>query len=173
MGLVILCLLSLGPVLSAILVTGRAGSALCAEIGIMRNSEQLDALDCMGIDVYHYLISPKLIAGIISLPLLTFLFCLSGIQGGYLAGSVILGVNSGSYFNSMMSTVDYELIRICAVKSVCFAVLVISTCSFEGFVVHTYKQKGALGVSKATTQGVVLSSVGVLLANYILTTILI
>ena len=166
-------LAELGPVLSALLLTGRAGSALCAEIGIMRNSEQIDALDCMAIDVYHYLISPKLAAGIISLPLLTFIFCLSGIAGAYLAGSVILGVNAGSYFNSMMSTVDYELLRICAIKAMCFAVLIISVCSFEGFVVHTYEQKGALGVAKATTQGVVLSSVSVLLANYILTTILV
>ena len=166
-------LAELGPALSALLLTGRAGSALCAQIGIMRNSEQIDALECMAIDVYHYLISPKLAAGIISLPLLTFIFCLSGIAGGYLAGCVILGVNTGSYFNSMMATVDYELLRMCFMKAVCFAVLVISICSFEGFWVHTRKEKGALGVSNATTRGVVISSVSVLLSNYILTTMLI
>ena len=166
-------LAELGPVLSALLLTGRAGSALCAQIGIMRNSEQIDALDCMAIDVYNYLLSPKLIAGIISLPLLIFIFCLSGIIGGYFAGSLILGVHAGSYFNSMMSAIDYALLRMCIIKGICFAILTISICSFEGFMVHTNKEKGALGVSKATTQGVVLSSVAVLLSNYILTTILI
>lgn len=166
-------LAELGPVLSALLLAGRAGSALCAQIGIMRITEQIDALDCMAIDPYNYLVSPKLAGGLISLPLLTFLFCFMGIIGGYLAGCVILGVNPGSYFNSMMSIIDYTLLRMCFVKAVTFSVLVISICAFKGFTAHQEKEKGALGVSKATTYGVVLSSVAVLLFNYILTTFLI
>jgi len=83
----------LGPVLTALMVTGRAGSAMCAEIGIMRNSEQLDALECMAIDPFRYLVTPKFLATIISVPILTLFFNVVGIFGGYLAGCGLLGVN--------------------------------------------------------------------------------
>ena len=88
----------LGPVLAALMVIGRAGSAICAEIGIMRNSEQIDALECMAIDPFKFLMAPKFLAAVISLPLLTGIFDVVGIGGGYLIGVKLLGVNDGAFF---------------------------------------------------------------------------
>ena len=171
-GVVYMLLSELGPVLSGLLLTGRAGSALSAELGVMRISEQIDALKCMSIDIYNYLISPKLVAGIISLPLLVFIFCFSGIIGGYISGCVILGVNPGSYFNNMESAVNFALIRMCLIKSVTFVFLIITISSFQGYTVYRKKEKGALGISKATTDAVITSSVSILIADYLLTSIL-
>ena len=88
----------LGPVLTALMVIGRAGSAICAEIGIMRHSEQIDALECMAIDPVKFLVAPKFLAALISMPALTFIFNMVGIFGGYLAGVVLLDVAEGAYF---------------------------------------------------------------------------
>lgn len=159
----------LGPVLCALLVTGQAGSALCAQIGIMRNSEQIDALECMGIDVFNFLVSPKVLAALISVPLLTFIFCTVGIYGGYVAGVTVLGVNAGSYEAGLLSSVTEMRVRMCLVKSLFFGAMVVSICAFHGFSVHFRRQKGAVGVSQATTTAVVTSSVNILLWDYILT----
>ncbi|MCF6179884.1 MAG: ABC transporter permease, partial [Geopsychrobacter sp.] len=104
-GVSLSLLRELGPVLAALMVIGRAGSAMTAEIGIMRNTEQIDALECMAVDPYRYLMVPKYIATIISLPLLTAIFDVVGILGGYLVGSLMLGVNSGTYFQGMYKSV--------------------------------------------------------------------
>ena len=107
----------LGPVLTALMVVGRAGSAICAEIGIMRNSEQIDALECMAIDPYKYLMVPKFVGCMISLPLLTSIFDLIGIFGGYLIGVKLLGANPGAYFESMRSSVVWADIDMGLIKS--------------------------------------------------------
>lgn len=171
-GVAVSLLSELGPVLSALLLTGRAGSSLCAEIGVMRISEQIDALECMAIDSFNFLISPKMVAAIVSLPILSFTFSIIGICGGYIAGVLILDVNAGSFHEGIVRAIDANLIRMCLVKSIVFSVLMVSVCAFKGFCVYRQKTKGAMGVSKATTDAVVFTSVNILLWDYLLTSIL-
>lgn len=160
----------LGPVLTALMVIGRAGSAMCAELGIMRHSEQIDALECMGIDPYRFLIVPKFIAALISLPILTFMFDVAGITGGYLVGVELLGVSEGSYFQGMYNTVDWVDVRLGFVKSMIFAVLIVWIATFKGYFLHILKSggHGAEGVSRVTTDTVVLSSVLILASDYLI-----
>ncbi|HBH61506.1 MAG TPA: ABC transporter permease [Nitrospiraceae bacterium] len=164
----------LGPVLAALMVTGRAGSAMCAEIGVMRISEQIDALECMAIDPHKYIVAPKFIAGIISLPLLTAIFDVVGIFGGYLVGVGLLGANEGMYFSSIYKDVDFNDVYMGFVKSLCFGVLIVWICSAKGFFVHLSRGGGfgAEGVSRVTTDAVVLSSVSILVFDYFLTSVL-
>ncbi|MDX1410457.1 MAG: MlaE family lipid ABC transporter permease subunit [Saprospiraceae bacterium] len=160
----------LGPVLTALMVIGRAGSAICAEIGIMRNSEQIDALECMAIDPYKFLIAPKFIAALISLPVLTFIFNVVGILGGYIAGVVILGVAEGAYFQGMYDSVVWEDIRLCLVKSLIFGLLIVWIATSKGFYLHLNRTGvfGAEGVSRITTDAVVLASVTILVWDYLI-----
>src|SRR5690606_4435249 len=113
----------LGPVVTALMVVGRAGSAICAELGIMRITEQVDALECMAIRPDKFLVAPKLVGGLLSVPLLTFVFCVVAIFGGYFVGVVMFGVAEGSYLNGMREAVLWEDIRLCLVKSVIFGLL--------------------------------------------------
>lgn len=167
-------IMELGPVLTALMVAGRAGSAMCAEIGIMRISEQIDALECMAIDPFRFLISPKFLATLISVPLLTAMFDVVGIFGGYLAGVKLMGVNSGAFFNGMERSVTNHDINLGVVKSFVFALLVVWICSGRGYFVQTIRGAGfgAESVSRVTTQAVVLSSISVLIFDYLLTAIL-
>ncbi|NOY67382.1 MAG: ABC transporter permease [Gammaproteobacteria bacterium] len=160
----------LGPVLTALMVIGRAGSAICAEIGIMRHSEQIDALECMGIDPYRFLIVPKFIAAMISLPILTFIFDVVGIFGGYVVGVLLMGVSEGSYFQGMYDSVDWADVQLGLVKSFIFAILIIWIATFKGYFLHILKAGnfGAEGVSRVTTDTVVLSSVVVLASDYLI-----
>lgn len=164
----------LGPVLTALMVTGRAGSAICAEIGIMRNSEQIDALECMAIDPHKYIVAPKFIASIISVPLLTAIFDVVGIFGGYVIGVKLLGANEGAFFASMYNDVEFEDIYMGFVKSLIFGLLIVWICSSKGYFVHLERKGGfgAEGVSRATTSAVVLSSVAILVFDYFLTSLL-
>lgn len=164
----------LGPVIAALMVVGRAGSAICAEIGIMRNSEQIDALDCMAIDPYKYLMVPKFVAGIVSMPMLTFIFNVAGILGGYLIGVSLLGVPGGSYFQEMYRSVDWADVEMGLVKSLVFGLLIIWICAAKGFFLHLERSGGfgAEGVSRATTSAVVLSSVAILVWDYLISAIL-
>jgi phospholipid/cholesterol/gamma-HCH transport system permease protein len=164
----------LGPVLTAIMITARAGSAMTAEIGIQRISEQIDALDTMRIDPLRYLISPRIAAAIISFPLLTALFDLLGILGGYISGVVLLGVNAGTYFHRVQSSVEMQDITDGFIKALVFAVIVTTVCCFQGYFTHTRTDSyGAKGVSLSTTSAVVLSCVLILVSDYIVTSFLI
>ena len=164
----------MGPVLTAIMVVARAGSAMAAEIGIMRISEQIDALETMDINPVRFLFSPRLAAALISYPLLTALFDVIGIMGGYLTGSVLLGINGAGYFERAQSSVEMHDINGGFIKALCFAALVTTICCYEGFTTHQRKEGfGAKGVSLATTSAVVASSVVILTADYILTSFLI
>jgi phospholipid/cholesterol/gamma-HCH transport system permease protein len=158
----------LGPVLTALMVTGRAGSAITAEIGIMRITEQIDALELMGLNPFRYLVVPKLVAGIITLPLLTAIFDVVGIFGGYLIGGKLLGVGEGIYFGEMSNYVDMQDILGGIYKSLTFGVLITWICCYKGY----YTGFGAEGVSKATTQAVVISSVLILIWDYFMTSIM-
>lgn len=164
----------LGPVLTALMVTGRAGSAMCAEMGIMRISEQIDALECMAIDPFRYLIAPKLLATLLSVPVLTMIFDVVGIFGGYLVGVVLLGGNPGAYFNSMEHSVVNGDINMSLIKSVVFAFIIVWVCTSRGFYVQRIRGAGfgAEGVSWVTTQAVVVSSISILVWDYLITALL-
>lgn len=163
----------LGPVLTAIMITARAGSSMAAEIGILRISEQIDALYAMRIDAVRYLVSPKIAASIISFPLLTAFFDLIGILGGYLTGIVLLGANAGTYFSRIQSSVDIVDIRGGFIKSLVFAVIVSTICCYQGYFTHMRSDSsGAKSVSLSTTSAVVLSCVTILIADYVVTSFL-
>jgi phospholipid/cholesterol/gamma-HCH transport system permease protein len=164
----------LGPVLTAIMITARAGSAMTAEIGIQRISEQIDALDTMRIDPLRFLISPRIAASILSFPLLTAIFDLIGILGGFLSGCVLLGVNAGTYFHRVQSSVEMKDITDGFIKALVFAVIVTTVCCYQGYFTHTRTDSyGAKGVSLSTTSAVVLSCVLILVADYVVTSFLI
>jgi phospholipid/cholesterol/gamma-HCH transport system permease protein len=158
----------LGPVLSALMVTGRAGSALTAEIGIMRIGEQIDSLESMGIDPVKFLISPRLLGAVVSVPLLTAVFDVVGILGGYLVGVKLLGVNAGVFFGQMEASVEWNDVANGLIKSFVFGVIIAWVCTFKGY----FTGRGAEGVSQSTTSAVVLSSVMVLVGDYFLTSVL-
>ena len=162
----------MGPVLTAVMVIARGGSAMAAEIGIMRISEQIDALETMDIDPIRFLVSPRIAAAVISFPLLTALFDVVGILGGYLTGSVLLGLNPGLYFTRVETAVAMVDVTGGFIKSLVFAVIVVSICCYQGYYTHTQAEFGAKGVSQSTTSAVVLSCVLVLIADYALTTFL-
>ena len=164
----------LGPVLTALMVTGRAGSAMCAELGIMRISEQLDALECLAIDPFRYLITPKFLATRISVPILTLMFIVVGIFGGYVAGVELLNVNPGAYFSGMEQSVIDKDIHLGIIKSFVFSLIIAWVCTGRGYFVHMIRNAGfgAESVSRVTTQAVVLSSISILIWDYLLTAIL-
>lgn len=161
----------LGPVLTAIMVTGRAGSSMAAELGIMRISEQIDALDTMDINPIRFLVSPRMAASLVSFPLLTALFDVVGIFGGYLTGAILLGVNPGTFMFRVESSVVMRDISGGFIKSIVFALVVSTICCFQGFNTHT-RGFGAKGVSLSTTSAVVLSCVFVFVTDYVLTSFL-
>jgi phospholipid/cholesterol/gamma-HCH transport system permease protein len=158
----------LGPVLAALMVTGQAGSALTAEIGIMRITEQIDALEVMALNPRRYLVAPSLLAGIITFPLLTAVFDTVGILGAYLVAVKLLGLSAGTYFGEMQSFVGMEDLLTGFWKAISFGLLVTWVCTYKGFHVG----HGAAGVARATTQAVVLSSVLILVWDYFLGSVL-
>jgi len=163
----------LGPVLTAIMITARAGSAMTAEIGIQRISEQIDALTTMRIDPLAYLISPRIVAAVISFPLLTAMFDLIGILGGYLTGVLLAGGDAGTYLYRVQSSVDLPDVNGGFIKSLVFAVLVATICCYQGYFTHMREDShGSKSVSLSTTSAVVQSCVFILIADYIVTSIL-
>ncbi|MDX9788506.1 MAG: ABC transporter permease [Desulfobacterales bacterium] len=160
----------LGPVLTAIMITARAGSAMTAEIGIQRITEQIDALYTMRIDPTAYLVSPRIAAAIISFPLLTAFFDLIGILGGWATSVLLLGVNEGAYFYRIQTAVEMIDIRGGFIKSLVFALIVSTICCYQGFFTHYRTEShGAKSVSASTTSAVVLSCVLILISDYIVT----
>ncbi|KAF0185837.1 MAG: putative ABC transport system permease protein [Nitrospirae bacterium] len=161
----------LGPVLSALMITGRAGSALTAEIGIMRISEQIDALFSMALNPLRYLVVPNLVAAVLVFPLLAAIFDIVGIYGGYLVAVKMLGMSEGTYFSQMDHMVEWSDVLMGLYKSLSFGVIVSWICCYKGY--HADKSGfGAEGVSKATTDAVVTSSVMILIWDYFLGSVL-
>lgn len=163
----------LGPVIAALMLIGRAGSALTAEIGIMRMSEQIDALDSMALNPYQYLVTPNIVAGIISMPILNSIFIVTGIWGGYLVGVNLTGLSSGMYYGSISDSILPLDLLISLYKSLSFGLLITWICCYKGFFAGQGSGFGAQGVSKATTEAVVLSSVVILICDYYITSIMI
>ncbi len=158
----------LGPVLCAVFVTGLAGSALTAEIGIMKITEQIDALTVMALNPFRYLVVPALVAGVMTFPLMTAIFDVVGIFGGYLVGVGLLGLSPGTYFGEMQTFVDWLDLMTGFWKSLSFGIIVPWVCTYKGF----HCGHGAEGVARATTQAVVLASVLILVWDYFLGSVL-
>jgi phospholipid/cholesterol/gamma-HCH transport system permease protein len=156
----------LAPVLTALLVTGRAGSAVTAEIGTMVVTEELDGLRMLSIDPIHFVVAPKAMAFLLSMPILTAFFTLFGMAGAYLAGCVILGVDGGTFVTSLTNAIDFENdILGCFLKSVIFGLLLGLIATYRGY----HCAPSARGVSAATTQTVVVASVSILIIDYFVT----
>ena len=156
----------LGPVLTALLVTGRAGSATTAEIGTMVATEQLDGLRMMSINPVHLVVTPKTLAMIVVMPLLSALFILFGLGGGNFVGVTLMGLDGGTYVSSLQSAVDYyDDVVGSLLKALVFGILVGLIATYRGY---TAKPTSA-GVSAATTSTVVIGSVSVLIFDYFIT----
>ncbi len=159
----------LGPVVTALLYAGRAGSALTAEIGQLKASEQLSSLEMMAVDPLRRIISPRFWAGFISMPLLSILFCLVGIYGGKLVGVDWLGLDDGIYWSGMQASVDlFDDIGAMLVKAFVFAVACTWIALFNGYDCHPTSS----GISAATTATVVQSSLAVLGLDFVLTALM-
>lgn len=158
----------LGPVLAALMVTARAGSAMAAELGAMQATEQIDALTVMAINPVQYLVSPRVLAGIISFPLLTAMFDVIGIWGGWAIGVKLLGAPSGPFFSGIQLNMTGHDILTGTYKALVFGLVVMWVCCYKGY----YAARMATGVSRATTEAVVLSSVLILAWDYFLTSVL-
>ena len=164
----------LAPVLTALIVIGRAGSAMCAEIGIMRSDNQIDALECTAIDPYGYLIAPRFIATLIAVPLLTAIFNVIGIAGGWFIGVVIFGLSEGSYFVGISDSIVWKDVMMDLVKAFSFGFIIVWICTGRGFLMHLdYRPAfGAEGVSRTTTDAVVAASIAVLFTDYIISALM-
>jgi phospholipid/cholesterol/gamma-HCH transport system permease protein len=164
----------LAPVLGALMIVGQAGSAMAAEIGIHRNSEQIDALTTMGIDPLGYLVTPRLLAALMVFPILTVVFTLVGLVGGYLSGSLLLGLDSGVYWSGVHGAVRVSDVQECLVKALVFGVVTTAICCHSGFTTHQRTGvSGSRAVSASTTRGVVLASIATLAADYLITSFLV
>lgn len=159
----------LGPVVTALLYAGRAGSALTAEIGLMKATEQLSGLEMMAVNPVNRILAPRLMAGIISMPLLAAMFSAVGVFGGYLVGVDMLGVDSGAYWSQMQSKVDYdEDIVNGVIKSFAFGIVTTWIAVYEGYNCIPTSE----GVSRATTRTVVYSALTVLGLDFLLTALM-
>ncbi|MFT5116178.1 MAG: phospholipid/cholesterol/gamma-HCH transport system permease protein [Parasphingorhabdus sp.] len=168
LGLMVAKLLTreLGPVMTALLFTGRAGSALSAEIGLMKTTEQLAALEMMAVNPMRRVIAPRYLAAIISVPLLAALFNSVGVLGGHLVGVELLGVDSGVYWSAMREGIDiYDDIANGMIKSIVFGAVIAWIALFQGYTC----EPNSAGISSATTRTVVAGSLAILGLDYILT----
>jgi len=156
----------LGPVLAALLFASRAGSAMTAEIGLMKATEQISAMEMMAVNPIARVVAPRFWAGVISLPLLTAMFSAMGVFGGYVVGVVLIGVDEGSFWSQMQAAVDFQHdVLNGVIKSFVFGVAVTVIALFEGY----DAPPTAEGVSGATTRTVVQSSLAILILDFILT----
>lgn len=159
----------LGPVVSALLFAGRAGSALTAEIGLMKATEQLSGMEMMAVDPIKRIISPRLLAGFIAMPLLAALFSAIGIIGGQIVGSGLLGVDEGAYWSQMQAKIDfYDDIVNGVIKSLVFGFVTTWIALFEGYDAIPTSE----GVSRATTRTVVTAAFSILGLDFILTALM-
>ena len=159
----------LGPVVTALLFSGRAGSALTAEIGLMKATEQLSGMEMMAVDPVARVIAPRFWAGVISMPILAALFSTMGVFGGYLVGVQMIGLDEGSFWSQMQAAVDFrEDVLNGLIKSFVFGVAITWIAVFEGY----DAPPTAEGVSGATTRTVVTSSLAILALDFVLTALM-
>ena len=159
----------LGPVVTALLFAGRAGTALTAEIGLMKAGEQLSAMEMMAVDPVQRILAPRFLGGIIAMPLLAAVFSAVGVMGGWFVGVVMIGVDAGSFWSQMQSGVDvWRDVGNGIIKSFVFGVTVTFVALYQGFEALPTPE----GVSRATTRTVVVASLGVLGLDFLLTTLM-
>jgi phospholipid/cholesterol/gamma-HCH transport system permease protein len=166
-GAALALLRELGPVVTALLFAGRAGTALASELGLMRATDQLSAMEIMAVDPMRRVVLPRFLGGVISMPLLTAVFVTIGIFGVQLVGVQLLGVDEGQFWSQMRSVVEAEDVREGVVKGAVFGVACSLIAVFEGY----NAEPTAEGVGRATTRTVVISSVLTLVLDYVLTAI--
>jgi len=155
----------LGPVLTALLFAGRAGTALASEIGLMGATDQLTAMEMMAVDPVRYVVAPRFIGGIVAMPLLAAIFNCIGIYGTQLVGVVLLRIPAGTFWSQTGSAVDLRDVREGVIKSLVFGVACSLIAVYEGY----YAEPTAEGVGLATTRTVVTSAVLILILDYVLT----
>lgn len=155
----------LGPVLTALMVTGRVGSAMCAELGSMRVTEQIDAIKSMAVNPYNFLVAPRFLAGFLMVPLLTIYSIIMGILGGYAISHLFFGMSTSTYFDPIPLHISLFDIAAGLIKSFFFGVILVTICCYKGM----KTRGGAVGVGKATTTSVVISYMAILISDFLLT----
>ena len=158
----------MAPVLAALMLIGQSGSAFAAELGIQRNTEQIAALETMGVNSLGYLVAPRLVSSVFVYPAQAALFVVVGLWGGALSGSVLLGVDSGVYWSAVTRAIEYRDLRECFIKASTFGLVSTTICAYQGYYAgRGGSVAGARAVSIATTRAVVFSSIMVLVADYL------
>ena len=158
----------LGPVLAGLMVAGRVSAAIAAELGTMRVTEQIDALTTLATNPFKYLVAPRLIAAVITLPLLVVVADTIGIMGGFIVGTKSLGFNDGVYIKNTVDFIEFQDVFSGLVKAAVFGFIIALMGCYHGY----HSQGGAQGVGRATTNAVVTASILILAANYLLTSLL-
>lgn len=160
----------LGPVVTALLFAGRAGTSVTAEIGLMRATDQIAAMEMMAVDPIAYVVAPRFLAGVIAMPLLCCVFCALGIFGGHLVGVTWLGIDNGTFWSNMTATVELvkDVINGVLWKSIVFGAVVSLIAVFQGYTTPPTSE----GVAYATTRTVVASSIAILALDFVLTAFL-
>lgn len=158
-------IVELGPVLTAFMITGRVGAAMCAELGTMRVSEQVDALKSMAVNPYRYLLAPRILAGTVMMPLLTIFSSIMGIIGGYIIAVVYYGMPSTSFLDPLPTHVDNFDLFSGLTKAFVFGIIIVTISCYRGLTTRG----GAAGVGKATTNSVVICYSVILIVNFLLT----
>ena len=161
-------ILEFSPTISALVLAGRVGSSIASQIGTMRVTEQIDALEIMGVNTPGYLISPKIIAGISMIPLLVIVSVVLGLSGGYLACAVSRDIAPSDFIAGLQNSFNPVIVTVCAVKAVVFGFIITSVCAYFGF----YTSGGALEVGQSATKGVVYSCIWILFADLVISSLL-
>jgi phospholipid/cholesterol/gamma-HCH transport system permease protein len=157
-------ILEFSPTISALVLAGRVGSSIASQIGTMRVTEQIDALEIMGVNAPGYLISPKIISGLSMIPLLTVISVALGLGGGYLACIITGDISATDYITGLRDGFKPIIVIVCALKSIAFGFIITSVCSYFGY----YTSGGALEVGQSATKGVVFSCIWILFADLII-----
>ncbi len=160
----------LGPVVTALLFAGRAGTSITAEIGLMRATDQIDAMEMMAVDPIAYVATPRFLAGLIAMPLLCCVFCAMSVLGGHLVGVTWLGIDNGTFWSNMTAVVDRhtDIVNGVLLKSLAFGAVVALIAVYQGFTTPPTSE----GVAYATTRTVVASSIAILALDFVLTAFL-
>ncbi len=162
----------LGPVLAALMIAGQAGTALSAELGIQRSTEQIDAIELMDVSPEGFLVGARLLGAFFVFPVLTAFFVLVGVAGGWLSGCVLMPQDSNGYWGAVHEAIRSRDIRECLLKAAVFGFLTTALCAYQGFYAHRSGEAGARAVGLATVRGIVLSSIAILAADYLITAVL-
>ncbi|MGN8070558.1 ABC transporter permease [Mucilaginibacter sp. SG564] len=161
-------ILEFSPTISALVLAGRVGSSMASQIGTMRVTEQIDALEIMGVNAPGYLISPKIIAGVSMIPLLVIVSVILGLTGGYIACAASNDVSTADYVTGLTDGFNPLIVTVCAVKAIFFGFIITSICSYQGF----YTDGGSLEVGQSATRGVVWSCIMILFVDLIISRLL-